>query len=373
VNSESIAWALDDGTLTAEFNQLLAGLSLQGRKALFDLIGGFIHLSWSGSQFDELARVQPDSLIPDQWQMLEALIHERLHFVQTCTFGFMYTLAIDLFSAAVGLLSPSTNRTFLQAEELPAEARKQLQAIHQRLTGVSEDGLTALDIIESVTHYHQISIRYGLTSERYMDLLDDSSARDPFQSILDAVQAPSEYRAAYDAAVRYCGSDAFFVFPRAAGLSLCTRRPERAFRSTCEQLRALRRQEVQGISLIGWIGSAFELSRTDKASGRTHPIYTEAIEQQGEDAFRTLLQTGPEELSRRLQLMSVPMLCYDPPSPRPFLRGDEEFWPDLDHSERLLWVQICAIISAWQFGRWLRTSPVPGSRPSSVQNKSQVP
>src|SRR5215813_4952357 len=172
---------MDDATLTAEFNQLLVGLSLQGRKALFDLIGGFIHLSWSSSQFDELARADPDSLAPDQLQMLEALIHERLHFVQTCTFGFMYTLAIDLFSAAVGLLSPSANRTLLQAEELPAEARKQVQAIHQRLARVSDDGLTALDIIESVTHYHQLSIRYGLTSERYVQLLDDSSERDPFQ------------------------------------------------------------------------------------------------------------------------------------------------------------------------------------------------
>ena len=67
-----------------------------------------------------------------------------------------------------------------------------------------------------------------------------------FEAILDAVQAP-EYRAAYDAAVRYCGSDAFFVFPRAAGLSLCTRRPERVFPSICEQLRALNRKEADGI------------------------------------------------------------------------------------------------------------------------------
>jgi hypothetical protein len=334
------------GTLTAEFNQLLAGLSLQGRKALFDLIGGFIHLSWSSSQFDELAHGHPDSLTPDHLQMLEALIHERLHFVQTCTFGFMYTLAIDLFSAAVGLLSPSTNTTFLQPQELPAEARKQVRAIHRRLAGVSDDSLTALDIIESLTHYHQLSIRYGLTAERYVQLLEDISERDPFQAILDADQPPDEYRAAYDAAVRYCGSDAFFVFPRAAALCLCTGRPERAFRSICEQVRALNGKEAEGINLIGWIGTAFELSRINDSKGRTHPIYTELIEQHGHDAFRRLLQTGPDELSQRLQMMSVPMLCYDPPSPRPFLRGDEEFWPDLDRDERLLRVQICAVISA---------------------------
>ena len=345
MNPESIEWALDDGTLTAEFNQLLAGLSLQNRKALFDLIGGFIHLSWSSSQLDEFARANPDSLTSDQLEMLEALIHERLHFVQTCTFGFMYTLAIDMFSAGVGLLSPSTNRTFQQPEQLRAEARKQLQAVQERLSGMSDDGLTPLDIIESVTHYHQISIRYGLTSERYMQQLDISE-RDPFQTILDAVQAPHEYRAAYDAAVQYCGANAFFVFPRAAALSLCTRRPERTFRSTCEQLCALNRKEADGINLIGWIGTAFELSRINNSKGRTHPIYTESIEQQGQDAFRTLLQTGPDELSQRLQLMSVPMLCYDPPSPRPFLRGDEEFWPDLDRDERLRRVQICAVISA---------------------------
>jgi hypothetical protein len=277
--------------------------------------------------------------------MLEALIHERLHFVQTCTFGFMYTLAIDLFSSAAGLLSPSTNRTFQQPDQLPAEARKRLQAVQERLASVSEDGLTTLDIIESVTHYHQISIRYGLTSERYVQQLD-LNERDPFHAILDAVRAPHEYRAAYDAAVRYCGSDAFFVFPRAAGLSLCTRRPERVFRSTCEQLRALNRKEADGINLIGWIGTAFELSRINNSTGRTHPIYTDAIEQQGQDAFRTLLQTGPEELSRRLQLMSVPMLCYDLASPRPFLRGDKEFWPGLGRDERLLRVQICAVVSA---------------------------
>jgi len=346
VNPESIEWALDDGTLTAEFNQLLAGLSLQDRKALFDLIGGFIHLSWSSRQFDELARAHPDSLTPDQLQMLEALIHERLHFVQTCTFGFMYTLAIDFFSAAVALLSPSTNRTFLQPQELPAEARKQVEDIHQRLAGLSDDGLTALDIIESVTHYHQLSIRYGLTAERYLQLLEDVSERDPFQTILDADQAAHEYRAAYDAAVRYCGSDAFFLFPRAAGLSLCTGRPERAFRSICEQVRALNRREAEGINLIGWIGTAFDLSRINDSRGRIHPIYTGAIEQHGQDAFRNLLQTGPDELSKRLQLMSVPMLCYDPPSLRPALRGDEEFWPDLDHDERLRRVQICAVISA---------------------------
>lgn len=346
MNPESIEWRLDDGALTTEFNQLLAGLSLQDRRALFDLIGGFIHLSWSSSQFDELARTRPDSLTTDQLEMLEALIHERLHFVQTCTFGFMYALAIDLFSAAVGLLAPSQNKTFLQAEVLPAEARKQVQVVHQRLASLSDDGLTALDIIESVTHYHQISIRYGLTAQRYMELLDGRGERDPFQAILDAVQPPSEYRAAYDAAVRYCGSDAFFVFPRAAALSLCTQRPERAFRSICEQLRALDHKEADGINLIGWIGTAFELSRTNNSVGRTHPIYTEAIDREGADAFRTLLQTGPEELSRRLQLMSVPMLCYDPPSIRPFLRGEDEFWPDLPGEERLLRVQICGVVSA---------------------------
>ena len=345
MNPEPIEWALDDETLTAEFNQLLVGLSLQGRKALFDLIGGFIHLSWSSSQFDELARASADSLTFDQLQMLEALIHERLHFVQTCTFGFMYTLAIDLFSAAVGLLSPTTNRTLQQPEQLPAEARKQLQAVHERLASISDDGLTPLDIIESVTHYHQISIRYGLTAERYMQEYD-SSDRDPFQAILDSVQAPHEYRSAYDAAVRYCGPDAFFVFPRAAGLSLCTRRPERVFRSICEQVRALNRKEADGVNLIGWIGTAFELSTINNSTGRTHPIYTEAIQQQGQDAFRTLLRTGPEELSQRLQLMSVLMLCYDPASPRPFLRGDEEFWPGLGRDERLMRVQICAVISA---------------------------
>jgi hypothetical protein len=97
--------------------------------------------------------------------------HERLHFVQTCTFGFMYTLAIDLFSAALGLLSPSTNRTFLQPQELPAEARTQVQAIDQRLADVSDDDLTALDIIESVTYYHQLSIRYDLSAENTWNCL----------------------------------------------------------------------------------------------------------------------------------------------------------------------------------------------------------
>jgi hypothetical protein len=341
----SIEWALDDAALTAEFNQLLLGLSLQGRKALFDLIGGFIHLSWSSRQFDELARAGPDSLTCDQLQMLEALIHERLHFVQTCTFGFMYTLAIDLFSAAAGLLSPTKIRTFQHPDRLPGEARRQLKAVQERLTDVSDDGLTTLDIIESVTHYHQISIRYGLTSDTYIQQLDLSEP-DPYQAILNSVQAPHEYRAAYDAAVRYCGSDAFFVFPRAAGLSLCTHRPERTFRSMCEQLRALNRKEADGITLFGWIGTAFELSSVDNLTGRTHPIYTEGIQQLGQVAVRTLLQTGPEELSRRLQLMSVPMLCYDPSSPRPLLRGDEEFWPDLNRDERLMRIQICAVISA---------------------------
>jgi hypothetical protein len=336
---------MDDGTATAEFNHLLAGLSLQGRKALFDLIGGFIHLSWSSKQFDELTAANPDSVTSDQLQMLEALIHERLHFVQTCTFGFMYTLALDLFSAAVGLLSPSSSRTFLQPEQLPAAPRKQLQAVHNRLAHASDDGLTTLDIIESLTHYYQLSIRYCLTPERYMQqpTIDE---RDPFQSILDAVQAPHEYRVAYDAAVRYCGSDAFFLFPRAAGLSLCTRRPEQAFRSICEQLRALNRKEADGMNLIGWIGTAFELSIVNNATGRTHLIYTDGIERHGQDAFRILMAMGPDELSRRLQLMPVPMLCYDPPSLRPFLRGDAEFWPNLDRDESLLRVQICAVISA---------------------------
>jgi hypothetical protein len=109
------------------------------------------------------------------------------------------------------------------------------------------------------------------TSERYVQQLD-LSERDPFQAILDAVQAPHEYRAAYDAAVRICWSDAFFVFPRATGLSLCTRRPERVFPSICEQLRALNRKEADGINLVGWIGTAFELSRINNSTGRTHPI-----------------------------------------------------------------------------------------------------
>ena len=344
-------WALDDDSLRTEFNQLLAGLSLQNRKALFDLVGGFIHLSWSSDQYDELLRTSPESLTEDQLELMEALNHERLHFIQTCTFGFMYLLAIDLFSSAVALLAPSTNRTFQRGEDLPADARRLLAAVDQRLAGRSDDGISSLDIIESLTHFHQISIRLHLTPESYRELLSEvggSVRRDPFLRILDSVQAGSEYTAAYEAAVRHSGPEAFFVFPKAAALALCTRRPEQAFRPLCQHVLALRRGESNGIPLseFGWMGEAFELARRNDELGRTHPIYSDAIQRQGPEALRELLRANVQEVSERLQRLPVPMLCYENPAPRPFLRAHQEFWPDLDEDERKLRVQSCAIFSA---------------------------
>jgi hypothetical protein len=70
---------------------------IPGSEGFFDACGGVIHINRPRETYDQLAGSTFETLSPESDALLQLIMHERLHLLQTCTFGFSYAFASDLY------------------------------------------------------------------------------------------------------------------------------------------------------------------------------------------------------------------------------------------------------------------------------------
>lgn len=306
--------------------------------ALLDWCSGIVRVNATQEQYELLRRNadHPDEMTEDEVAIMEVLSHECFHFLQICTTGYLYQLAIELMQE-FGSLLPRNAKDALQAiQEVPRllsqSGGSRLKSIVESIDVPGRDGVTVRAIVESHAFFAQKLHHYRNLSAPH------------YKQMLNSVPGP-DYRAAYDFVEAQLGEDyAFSMFSLLASLALCTAAPQDTFGNFCraaahEKLNV--KTVADPVQLIerlmkhakgGFYGSAERLTRE---WNRTHYVYTPAVRRlhglPSADFTLPVFYANPDSLTVRVYTEVSPLIVFNPPSNNPFsisMRVPAGLWPD---------------------------------------------
>lgn len=298
-----------------------------GVAALLDVSGGIIHVNRPIQEYERTKATTYSTMTDEGDEIVQIIMHERLHFLQTCTFGFMYAYARDMFLHIMSILAAGP-AGFDLPETIEPKQLSRLRDLLQRPNRKGTSGLSARAIIESLTMYQQVLIRIGMTPDQYADTLEflGPGSYDPFAQAIDHFTIADEYRAAYLQALEILGDSTFYLFPYAACLSLCTAWPGDSFIPFCKFLVETKRREEAGeapgktpLSNFGWMGNALEKGEAAEGyeSLPQHPVFWPIVLKLSEEAMKVQARPDPMALVEMLLRIGSTVVFYGDAKEKP--------------------------------------------------------
>jgi len=252
-----------------------------GTLGMLDWPTGVIHLNADEAEFAELIAQDAASYTERQRDLAQTLFHERFHYLQIGTCGFLYQYAGELFEALRGCGMTTENLARRAQLVIAAEAGARLVELHGRLESKSAGDVSIRSMVES--HAHLVEKRsnwVGLDASDY----DTMIRRDP-----------PDYHSAYRMARSLLGPVGFELLPVLVSVSLCSLQPVQTYAQLLAAVCADRSLQDVGAAAPQLMDVARDLAPERflgtaadvRKGGAVHPVYAAVV-----DAVTQLVEGG---------------------------------------------------------------------------------